>query len=57
MVKTPSLNDNIGNEPRPMFATAIDIAVAEALRHQLEERYFGSSAPQAPLPAPARDVH
>ena len=57
MLKTPPHNPDIGNEPTPMFATATDIAIAEALRLQLEARYFGSPDPQAPLPAHSDEVH
>ena len=57
MLKTPPRNHDIGNEPTPMFATATDIAIAEALRHQLEERYFGSPDPHASLPAHSDEVH
>jgi hypothetical protein len=32
------------DEPVPQFATAADIALAEALRRQLELRYFGSGS-------------
>lgn len=29
-------------EPAPLYASEADIALAQQLRHQLEERYFGS---------------
>jgi len=32
-------------EPTPDFATDAEIELAERLRHQLEERYLGPSAP------------
>jgi hypothetical protein len=31
-------------EPAPLYASDADIELAQQLRHQLEERYFGSSA-------------
>ena len=40
-------------DPVPQFATAADIALADALRRQLEVRYFGSDggSPKAPTAA------
>jgi hypothetical protein len=45
MLKTLSPADNSGFEPSPRFASDAEIALAEQLRRQLEERYFGSTAP------------
>ena len=42
---------DIGLEPAPRFASAAEIALAEALRRQLEERYFGRPATAAASPA------
>ena len=39
-------------EPPPSFPSDAEIALAERLRHQLEERLLGSSV--VPLPSPAR---
>jgi hypothetical protein len=30
-------------EPAPLYASDADVELAQQLRHQLEERYFGSS--------------
>ena len=38
-------------EPEPTYATNADIALAEELRHRLEERYFGGSTAPAALQA------
>ena len=43
MVKIELRNYATGGDPAPRFATDAEIALAEQLRHQLEERYFGSS--------------
>ena len=41
-------HDNVG-DPSASFATDAEIEIADQLRHQLEERYLGSSAPYSPL--------
>jgi len=38
-------------EPPPRFASAAEIALAEALRRRLEERYLGPAATQEAFPA------
>jgi hypothetical protein len=43
MLKTLSPGPDPGFEPEPRFASDAEIALAEQLRRQLEERYFGSS--------------
>ena len=57
MVKIPPHIQEIGNEPAPIYATATDIAIAEALRHRLEQRYFGSPDPHVALPVHSDEVH
>jgi hypothetical protein len=52
MLKTQLPNDDTGFEPAPSFASDAEIELAEQLRRQLEERYFGPSA--APLTPPVR---
>jgi hypothetical protein len=44
MLKTSSPGHDIGFEPAPRFASDADIAFAEQLRRDLEERYFGRPA-------------
>lgn len=41
MLKTPSARQDAGIEPAPDFANDADISLAEQLRLQVEERYFG----------------
>ena len=42
-------------EPVSMYATHAEIVLAEQLRHRLEERYFGTSAPSAAPQPGTRD--
>ena len=37
-----------GGEPTATFATDAEIAIADQLRRQLEERYLAKSAPSSP---------
>jgi hypothetical protein len=46
-----------GPEPAPRFASDTDIALAEALRRRLEERYFGRPVTPAALPARRLEAH
>jgi len=57
MVKNDLRNRDDSIEPAPQYASDADIALAQKLRHQLEQRYFGSSAEYAgPEPRP-NEVH
>jgi hypothetical protein len=47
MLKIQFRNRDTGVELAPMFASDAEIKLAEQLRHQLEERYFGPSAPRS----------
>ena len=42
-------------EPVPQFATAADIALADALRRALELRYFGTEGGSPPAPTAANE--
>jgi hypothetical protein len=44
-------------EPAPSFASDAEIALAEQLRHQLEERLLGPSAAPSPLLARSDEDH
>jgi hypothetical protein len=44
MLKMLSPGPDAGFEPAPRFASDAEIALAEQLRRQLEERYFGRTA-------------
>jgi hypothetical protein len=49
MLKTQLHNHHTSVEPTPRFASEAEIRLAEQLRHELEERYFGPSATPSPL--------
>jgi hypothetical protein len=51
MPKIELHNRDTGVEPAPKFASDAEIALADRLRHQLEERYLGASAARSPLKA------
>ena len=57
MVKLELHNHDTGGEPAPRFATDAEIALAEKLRRQLEERYFGSSDTHSPLQGRSDEIH
>jgi len=57
MVKIELHNYDAGVEPAPSFATDADIALAQQLRHQLEERYLGASAEHSTLEPRSGEVH
>lgn len=50
-------NHDASVEPAPKFATDAEIALAEQLRYQLEERYFGPSAAHSPLKTGSGEAH
>lgn len=55
MLKIELHNHDDRVEPAPKFATDAEISLAEQLRHQLEERYFGPAATSSR--APSGEVH
>jgi hypothetical protein len=57
MLETEQYNhDNIGDPPAS-FATDAEIAIADQLRHQLEERYLALSAPYSALQVRSEKDH
>jgi hypothetical protein len=52
MLKIQLPNHDTGFEPAPRFASDAEIELADRLRRQFEERYFGASA--APSNSPVR---
>ena len=46
-----------GSEPTPQFATDAEVAFAQWLRHQLEERYLGQSATTSELATRLGEIH
>jgi len=57
MLKIESHHHDTGVEPAPRFPSDAEIALAEQLRHQLEERYLGPAAAPSPLPAQSSEGH
>jgi hypothetical protein len=57
MLKNAHYHEDAGFEPTPNYATEAELVLADELRHQLEVRYFGSSASTTRLPPPADEVH
>jgi hypothetical protein len=58
MLKTQLPSHDAGFEPAPQFASDAEIELADQLRRQLEERYFGSSAPPSTPPGRSgKDPH
>ena len=57
MPKIELHNHDISFEPAPRFATDAGIELAEQLRHQLEERYLGSSEAPSRLQARSGEGH
>jgi hypothetical protein len=56
MPKTQPRKPYLAVEPAPEFASDAEIALAERLRRQLEERYFGrTAAPALSLVRPDKD--
>jgi hypothetical protein len=56
MPKTQPPSYLAGVEPVPCIATDAEIALAERLRHQIEERYFGrASTPTSTRAQPSND--
>ena len=49
--------DSQGSEPMPQFATDAELAFAEWLRHQLEQRYLGQSATSVEVGSSRSEVH
>jgi len=58
MLKIQLPDDHPGVDPAPQYASDAEIELAEQLRRQLEERYFGASAtaPTSPVLS-AKDHH
>lgn len=56
MLKTVS-DPNAGSDPSPQFATDAEVAFAQWLRHQLEQRYLGDLASGADAAPEAGEMH
>jgi hypothetical protein len=57
MLKMLSPGPEAGFEPAPRFASDAEIALAERLRRELEERYFGRSASATSQTRPGKQDH
>ena len=57
MVKPELANHEANSDPPAAFATDAEIKIADQLRHQLEERYFGQSETSPPLRARSASGH
>jgi hypothetical protein len=57
MLKIELHSPDAGLEPVPQYASDADIALAQRLRRQLEERYFGSSADHSAEEPRSGEVH
>jgi len=57
MLKIAMSDSPVGSDPSPQFATEAEVAFAQWLRHQLEQRYLGRSAPREELAPKASEMH
>ena len=57
MLKIQPPRYDVDFEPAPRFASADEIALAEALRRRIEERYLGHPIAPEPLPIRPHKTH
>ena len=57
MLKIAMSDSQVGSDPSPQFATDAEVAFAQWLRHQLEQRYLGESASDSDLTPEASEIH
>jgi hypothetical protein len=57
MLKIEISDSHVGSDPSPQFATDAEVAFAQWLRHQLEQRYLGESAAGSEHAPKAADIH
>ena len=57
MIKIAIPDSPAGLEPSPQFATDAEVAFAQWLRHQLEQRYLGRSATGGERAPEASELH
>jgi hypothetical protein len=57
MLKIAMSDSPVGSEPSPQFATEAEVAFAQWLRHQLEQRYLGQSAADDDFARSAGEIH
>ena len=57
MRKIAMSESHVGSEPSPQFATDAEVAFAQWLRHQLEQRYLGHSTSGAERAPNSGEMH
>jgi len=57
MLKIELADPPTGTEPTPRFATDAEVAIAQRLRHKLEEIYLGQAVHAEELLAQPTNVH
>jgi hypothetical protein len=57
MLKIASSEPHNGSDPTPKFATDAEVAFAQWLRHQLEQRYLGQSGSASEVTVSLGEVH
>jgi hypothetical protein len=57
MVETELYKDDAYSDPAAAYATDAEVAIADLLRHRLEELYFSSSTPSLPARVHASESH
>ena len=57
MLKIAMSESHVGSEQSPQFATDAEVAFAQWLRHQLEQRYLGHSTSASDLGANSDEMH
>ena len=57
MLETELYNQDTYGDPAAAYTTETEIAIADQLRHRLEELYFSSSAPSLPARVRSGESH
>ena len=57
MLETERYNDDTNGGPAAAYTTEAEIAIADQLRHRLEERYLAPSAPAVPSGVRSSEGH
>ena len=57
MLETELYNQDTYGDPAAAYTTEAEIAIADQLRHRLEELYFSSSAPALPSRVRSSESH
>ena len=57
MLEIEPYNHETNGDPAAAYTTEAEIAIADELRHRLEERYFPPSAPSVPSRMRSSESH